>query len=209
MSPGGPGTLPPDRVTALARELDRQGRKLTAVDDAVAMLAEDVKTLVARAGPVESGPPLSWLLESDPDRAAMILDDLCKWLNEVYLWYPRAALPSCWLWHPPLIEELWWLRQAHAEAYGAAIRTVTRVADWHERHLPGVVVRIQAAYGDCELARHAADTSGDRRGRIPDLPMWAAAERIADAWVTRSIPDPTSGELTQAQVYDDEVSKRQ
>jgi hypothetical protein len=206
MTAGGP--LPADRVTAIARQQERLARRVQAIDDAVAQLATDVQTLVARSGPTDGGPPMAWLLQDDPGRASMILEDLAQWVLRVYLWYPRAALPSCWLWHPALVEELLCLRQAHAEAYGDGIRTVSKASDFHERYLPGVIARIASGYGDCELARHAADSGGDRRGQIPDLPLWAAADRVAHAWVTASIPDPTSQEIEQAQRYDDARSSR-
>ncbi len=37
---------------------------------------------------------------------------------------PTPWLSSCWLWHPEVIEELWWLRVAHADAYDPETRLV-------------------------------------------------------------------------------------
>lgn len=206
MTHGGP--LPPDRVTAVARELERTNRRVQAIDTAVAQLAADVQTLVARAGGTEGGPPMSWLLEDDPGRLAMMLEDLGQWVLRVYLWYPKTALPSCWMWHPALVEELLVLRQSHAEAFGEGVRSPVKAQDFHERYLPGVIARVGSAYADCELARHAPGAGGDRRGQCPDLPLWAAADRVAQSWVTRQFPDPTPQEITQAEIYDDDRSAR-
>ena len=85
-------------------------------------------------------------------------------MDAVYLRYRDADCPSCWLWHPEVVEELWWLRQAHADAYHPETGSWLRVGDWHDRQRPGVVRRLVRAVGSCELALHLTDPTAPRAG---------------------------------------------
>ena len=155
-------------VIALARAVDRAVRRVEALDTVVAQLAADV-TVLARALDTRTHPQggapgagdgpgvRSWLLADDPDQAVADLADLAVWMDAVYLRYRDATVPSCWLWHPEVVEELWWLRCAHADAYHPETGSWLRVGDWHERQRPGVVRRIIRAVGSCELALHVTD----------------------------------------------------
>ena len=95
------------------------------------------------------------------------------WLRRVYLRYADAALPSCWLWHPDVVEELWWLRQAHAEAFHPQTGSWRAVGDWHDRQRPNLVRRLRPLVNKCELSLHvpgsrtAAGPSADRAARGP------------------------------------------
>ncbi|MQA16651.1 MAG: AMP-binding protein [Pseudonocardiaceae bacterium] len=75
--------------------------------------------------------------------------------------HPGTALPSCWAWHPAVVEELWWLRNAHHDAYHGRTACWRDVGDWHDRQRPGVTARIRKAIADCELSRHI--NGGDAR----------------------------------------------
>lgn len=188
-------------LVAFGRALERTDRRVTTLDELMTQLATDVATLVARAGPDKGGPPTSWLLCNDPELAAEHLGDLIEWLPRVYLRYHGTFLPSCWLWHASVVEELWWLRQAHREAYAYGNRAVTKAGDWHDRALPGVTRRVRAAVGDCELSRHVV--GGDRTAVTPAVPLHVAAEHLADEWAgERSTPPPTFGELREAAGHD-------
>lgn len=196
------------RLRALGRSLDRTGRRIDGVEKLVLQLAADVATLAqfvqAGAGPDgESEEVLAlraWLLADDADRAAADLADLCAWLGRVYLRYPRTDLPTCWLWHPHAVEELWWLRRAHADAYNPEAGSWLRVGDWHDRQLPGVTRRLTEAIGACELALHL---SGERAAGTPRAVAFRdLAPAVAQTWTgsggRQPGPEPTRPQLDEA-----------
>lgn len=197
------------QLLALARSVDRTGRRVTALDKVVMQLAADVSALARHvsSGGASSGveqdqaPPVrSWLLADDPGQGATDLVDLCEWLARVYLRYPRTDLPSCWLWHPHTVEELWWLRRAHADAYDPETGSWLRVGDWHDRQLPGVTQRLVQAIGSCELALHLP---GQRAEGAPrPVPFADAAAFVAQTWTGSAGrepgPEPTAHQLDEA-----------
>jgi len=197
-------------VSALGRELERATRRLTAVealtgqlDLMLRQLAADIALLVPTPDETDdASPPVrSWLAGDDPAQACSDLADLIGWIDTVYRRYPGGALPSCWLWHPAVIEELWWLRHTHRGAYRGPGACWRDVADWHERHRPGVTRRITAALGDCELARHVP--GADRHHPTAPVPLAGAAAQVAERWSTnRGAPTPTPQQLTEADQHD-------
>lgn len=194
-----------DPVAALARQLERLQRAQALQEELLRGLAGDVSALVAQT-PAQHPPPSSWLLTTDPDEAAGILVWLVGWVRDVYLWYPGSRLPSCWLWHPTAIEELWWLAQAHREAYDPPTKSITRACEWHERFLPGVIRRLAGApYKDCELSRHLPGEDRDRT-RAGGAPLAHAHLAVATAWVDQQIPEPTPLDLAEATKVDDHRS---
>lgn len=226
-TPSGPGQGPgpvsgqgPDlNVLALSRVVDRTGRRVQRVEALLDDLAADVITLAARdrgvpaavgpeqaaeggtaTGSAEDGPQVrSWLLGTDPDQARADLSDLIGWLYRVYLRYDDAGLCSCWLWHPDMVEELWWLRRAHADAYDPEAGSWLRVADWHERHRPGVVKRVGPVVRRCELSLHAQGAELDRAADA--APLAVHTDQIATAWTTdpaRPVPLPSTVQLDEA-----------
>lgn len=185
------------QLTALGRVLDRALHRIEDVESLVRDLAADVEALNARAAAAQSTETAdrSWLLV-DSGQAGAVLADLLDWLGRVYLRYPGTALPSCWLWHPAVVEELWWLRQAHHDAYGAT-GSPAKIADWHDRHRPGVTRRVLSALRDCELALHQQPRAASA------VPLVGSADRIAEAWApSRTSPQPTPDELTDADQHD-------
>ena len=216
MAPTDPPTPPAvdPRVTALARETERTGRRVGALEALVRTLADQV-TALATAGPTPSpdrpGGPVdgddptghvrSWLLTDDEHLAVTDLTDLTEWLSAVYLHYAGAALPSCWAWHPAVVEELRWLREAHRTAYDPETGSWRDVGDWHDRQRPGVVKRVTAAVGACELALHAP---GGEQARPPAAaPLVHAAPQLAQHWATsHTSPEPTPDQLTAATQHD-------
>ncbi|MDQ3762170.1 MAG: hypothetical protein M3460_10910 [Actinomycetota bacterium] len=189
-------------VAALARQVERNARATATLEELLRGLAGDVAALVANA-PTQHPAPASWLLTIDPGEALETLEWLTRWVRDVYLWYPEARLPSCWMWHPAAIEELWWLAQAHREAYTPPTRSISKACEWHDRFRPGVVKRLNdAPYRDCDLSRHAADA--DRFRTMPaDSPLHSAARRIATEWIDgQHIPEPTPLEQSHANAID-------
>lgn len=194
-------------VVALGRSLARALRRIDAVDANLVQLANDVAAL--RGGDVtpsveSDGPPpvRSWLLATDAEQAVKDLGDLVDWVRRVYVRYARAQLSSCWLWHPEVIEELWWLRWAHADAYDPEQGSWLKAGDWHDRQRPGVERRVNGLLGKCSLSRHA-----DRNGRPADVtepgppPLAEHHAVVAAHWVaTRAAgPEPTDAVLVEAE----------
>jgi len=198
------------RVSALGRELERATRRLTAVealtgqlDLMLRQLAADIALLVPTPDETDdASPPVrSWLAGDDPAQACADLADLINWTAAVYVRYPGGALPSCWLWHPAVIEELWWLRHTHHGAYHGQSACWRDVADWHDRHRPGVTRRIAAALGDCELSRHLP--GADQHQPTGPVLLAAAAAQVAERWTAhRNTPTPTQQQLAEADQYD-------
>ena len=194
-----PGGGPAEQLAAVARDCERNNRKLGELKEMLDGLAAAVGQLAAQLAAPEQKRPPSWLDAGGPTAPGRVLDDLIGWLDRVYLRYPDAALPSCWLWHPWAVEELLWLRQAHHEAYDGPHASVARRADWHDRHRPGVARRMTERLGGCELLCHAEGGPAAHPPRRVPLP--AAAELIA-AWAADGLrttgPVPTGEQLTEA-----------
>lgn len=184
---------------ALGREVERHSRRLDRVEQLLRVLSEDVSGLRDTLAATEPDQPLTraWLLAEDPDQARADLADLTDWLQQVYSRYPDATLVSCWAWHPAVVEELCWLRQAHHDAYHGPHASPARAGDWHDRQRPGVTKRIRVWLRDCDLSRH--------RDPLPArvVPLAGSADRIAEAWTQRREPPaPTSEEVTEADTHD-------
>ena len=195
------------QTAALARSVERIGRRVSELDTHVRQIAADLAALAVRLPPAEGDEPSpvrAWLLADDPEQAVADLTDLIIWLGRVHLRYADAELPSCWLWHADVVEELWWLRNAHAEALDPERGSWQRVADWHDRQRPGVVRRIQKAVGMCELLLHAEGREATDPPR--NVPLASASDQIAYAWVTSgryaAPPMPTDEQLAVADPLD-------
>jgi hypothetical protein len=52
-----------------------------------------------------------------------------------------GLVPACWMHHPDLVAELSWLCQMWISIYRTPAGW-SRVGDWHDRYLPGVLARI-------------------------------------------------------------------
>ncbi|MGH3718319.1 MAG: hypothetical protein ACRDRI_05635 [Pseudonocardiaceae bacterium] len=203
------GDGPDPALVALGREVQRLTHahadavaRVEELTELLTQLATDVATLAARSAPDGDEAVRAWLLTSDPDLAQTDLDDLADWLARVYLRYPDAVLPSCWLWHPAAIEELRWLRCAHREAYHDKHGTWAKAGDWHDRYRPGVARRLAAAYGSCELREHAH--SGSQHRPAPTVALADLAPITARAWT--ATPDtpliPTDQQIREAEHHD-------
>lgn len=219
LGPSGAGIPADPAVLALAGLVERTGRRVEALDTLMAQLAADVAALAramdARTRPSSGAPGTgddgagvrSWLLADDHDQAVTDLADLAVWMDRVYLRYRDAAVPSCWLWHPEVIEELWWLRCAHADAYHPDTGSWLRAGDWHDRQRPGVVRRITRAVGSCELALHLTESNPGRLTGASSYvtapapaPLTTAVAQVAAVWVTDgSTPEPDAEQLAESE----------
>jgi hypothetical protein len=191
-------------VAGLAREVEAIRRALddTATAAELDRLAKVVTDLTAMVGPptdVDQAAVLSWLsAPADTDKTVAMLGDLIGWLATIYLRYADAArgLPECWLWHPDIVEELLWLQQAWADAYGES-GSVRAAGDWHDRLRPGVVRRITEYAKACSLENHLPDRAADAAA----VPVVEAAEPIALWWADARqdrAPAPTDGQMVEA-----------
>ncbi len=209
-------------LRALGREVERTGRRVGELDTLVRQLAADLAGLTRHLDgslpePGEEQVALggtgsgvrAWLLADDPQQSLEDLADLVGWLDRVYLAYPDAHLPTCWLWHPAVVEELWWLRCAHADAYHSETGSWLRAGDWHDRQRPNVVRRVRAAVNTCELSEHRPGYPGARASL--GAPLTSAAALIAE-WVAAGrpapAPEPTEPQLAEAeQVHRQEMDR--
>lgn len=187
---------PDPRFVALGQLVEAVMARLDDFERVIGDLATDVATLVARQAE-QDDPPWSWLLADERRNPAEVLEDLTAWLRRVYLHYPDTALPSCWMWHPWAVEELWCLRQAHAQAYASEALSTSRASDWHERLRPGVTRRLHDAISGCDLSEHLTDRQPP--GQQPDVPLGHHYGDVADAWAAnRDVPLPTAQQLADA-----------
>lgn len=210
-------------VRSLGRAVARALRRMERVDARVSELTQVITDLAVKLAPAEHPPDAppdgdramepgvrSWLLADDPAQADADLADLADWLWRVYLWWPDAALSSCWLWHPEVIEELWALRVAHADAYDPELGSSMRVTDWLERHRPGAARRVRNVLVKCELTRHIPFNGRPVEVTPPGPPALARhAPAVAAVWVAGAHldavratgPEPTPEVLAEAEHY--------
>jgi hypothetical protein len=208
----GNGTAPASAaaVAGLAREVEalrkavRSAGELHArVDELARLVAALGEQLATQHGPTARPAAPSWLdLPAELETARRVLADLTGWLETVYLRYPDAAagFPECWAWHPEVIEELLWCRQAWHAAYRDDTATATAAGDWHDRARPGVVRRIKTYAGTCSLEAHQPAEGGRLPGCGP-VPLVEALEPIAAWWTTHRdepAPEPTDEQLAAA-----------
>jgi protein involved in temperature-dependent protein secretion len=110
-------------LSALSRRVEEMGQLVT-------RLAEATTAAATTTGHADEG-AVSWidadLDPHDPSVAEAMLTRLAQWVTGVYLRYPDAKLPDCWLWHPEVVEELLWLHQAWLAAYAEGGRRCRRM----------------------------------------------------------------------------------
>jgi hypothetical protein len=199
-------------VESLRRLTDTQRGRLRTVEDQVGEVNERLRALattlsgfgeqLAELAADDGGPGrhTSWFEADNSAAAEYRLAELMNWLDLVYLRFPDAALPSCWLWHPTVVEELLWLRRSWLEAFTGRTAAVFRGADWHDRQRPGVIARIGALNGGmCSLDQHVRGAEQDRPSRT--VPIAGGRSPIAAWWVTDrdgEPPYPTAEQLVEA-----------
>lgn len=184
-------------VERLRRALAAVTAKVTEHDELIGVQAESIQDLT---GPRGTPPAVTSWIDMQPDEqdeARAQLNDLAAWVGRVYLRYSGAELPSCWMWHPDVVEELWWLYCCHTVAYRSRGGSWAKVATWHHTERPGVVARIRPAVGTCELSRHT-DTAFDRVDTGPrEAPLRRHLDLVAATWVERREPPAPDGEALE------------
>lgn len=180
-----------DRIAALAggvtgaeESAAAAHRAILGLNQAVTALTDQVKAL-GEAGTENGKKPKKsarryWLTATDPDAAAAELTALAEWVAAVYLRFPRVDLTDCWTWHETVVAELYALQQAWLEALDGETGSAARVVDWHERHRPGVVLRVRTELAECSLERHGP--TGNLAHRPPRVPGTGLAEEVARWW---------------------------
>jgi len=208
MSVNGQHPAPDPRTVALGREVERIARRQVSLDQEqaeldglVRRLAEDIAVLIPATDDEEPAGLRSWLATDNSAQARADLTELAEWIKRVYLRFSDASLPSCWAWHPAVVEELWWLSRAHQAAFEGSGASWREVGDWHDRQRPGVARRVRTALADCDLARHTAD--GDRQQPPPTAPLMQHLHQVAEHWSAhQATPTPTDQQLTDADQHD-------
>lgn len=189
-------------------DAEQQAARLQAALDqasaAITDLTEQAKVARGRSGP----PALSWL---DPQAVppgappgpptTEVLADLGAWLERVYARLPGPRLPSCWAFHPGVVDMLLALRMAHAEVYTGRTGTWEKVVAWHLRSRPDMAKRISDAIGRCELRQHVVGQPL-YQARDAAVPLAGFLDVVAAAWADRrETPDPTALMLAAADRY--------
>jgi hypothetical protein len=200
-------------LAALVERLERESaekhhkadQQLRHLATTTIMLGRKLDKLARKAKEKEDRPPsvISWLeLPKDAEpNADPMLQDLARWLFDVYQWWPDTELTGCWLWHPAVVEELLSLRYFHAAAYHGEDATAGKAMEFLERWRPGVVKRVNAMLQHCWLdeVRHRDPTSG----RV--VPLAAHVSLVAGAWRDRREPPvPTAEALADADRHERE-----
>lgn len=182
------------RVDGVVDRVAEVGAQVADLVRTVAQLSDAVTALSAK--PRTEAAPTWMLLPADPAAAGEVLDGLAGWMTAVYLRYSDAVvgLPECWCWHPDVVEELLWLMHAWISAYHGPRASVGLAGDWHDRHRPGVVRRVQARAGTCSRERHQWREGWDMApSGAPVVPAEPHLPVIAQWWGTardRPAPEP-------------------
>jgi hypothetical protein len=175
-----------DRFTSLAGTVDRHEKRLEDHKNGIKNLGEMVTKLNRKLADKddetdEGAPPprVCWLTLDNPVVAELVMQDLERWLHQVFIQYDRP-LPACWAWHPWMVEELLALRHAHWAAYRPKASEQAAI-DWHEKSLPGVVKRL----GGALEMDHGLDSHRDDAARLVPVPLPGSAASVAVAWANR------------------------
>jgi hypothetical protein len=197
----------------LGREIETLSRRVVSGEknqgrlaDLIEELATSVATLTARAGPESTEIPRSLLLlRGDPVLFRTLVDDLAVWLHAVYLRFEDATLTQCWWFHPDVVEELWWVRCAHREAFHPHRGGITQIADWHDRSRPHVAERVNRTLSGCELNLHLA--GGPRNHPAEPVPLSELndLDHLTEHWT--HTPDQPIEPTNEQQQRADEAEK--
>lgn len=194
-----------DKIHEVAGIVERLGRQQQQLDATVKRIAKRIfddnkKTQEQKEEEEEAPPPVfSWLAlpqEMEPE-ALQILTDLADWLARVYRRFPGSELPSCWMWHPWVIEELVTLWCLFEFAYHGEKPAPRLAADWLNQYRPNCVKRIAEKTRGCRLDKHPLPESNE-------VPLAAHLDLVAGVWAERrEVPPPSGAALVDAESYDD------
>ena len=164
--------------------------RVEALEGDVATIAEGYVALRAQRDPSRVR---SWLQEDDEEGARLTLEDVAGWVGQVWLQYPDGVLPECWLYHPPIIEELVAVMGAHRACFRKG-GTWQMFADWHARYRPAAAERIRRYAPSCTLDLHQPGEQFDP-AVVPTVPRLQDVSVVAAQWIstgTAPYPTPTS-----------------
>lgn len=117
--------------------------QLTAVADQVAALTTDDGPAPAVTAPV-------WH-DLTPDQHATQAADLADWVDGfLTVNYPHVPLRPCWPDHPAALWELSTLRAEWLRVYDRKNPDLPGALNWHDRYLPGIILRLRKILGDCK-----------------------------------------------------------
>ncbi len=200
-------------VERLKRQAAKSDAQVRSLARALKRLTDQVSAATPDSGQAQEEPAAaglaSWLMTTTFPEADTMMTALTAWLAAVYLRYPDSELPTCWAWHPDVVEELWWLCNAWLDAYTGAKASWQKVGDWHDRQRPNVVARLRgssrgapdrrpSAASRCHLGKHV-----DRAGEpAPAAPMPDLLPHVLAAWCSPDRaqwpPTPTPAQLAEA-----------
>ncbi len=142
-------TIDLSSTDGLRHMLEAQQADINALFDDVRDLADAVAGLadqLGNRGPDESArgtTPWCWR-DLSTEAAEALWTGLTEWVAWFRSRYPVAEqLPACWAQHPELVEELTALHAVWKAAYRDPDAHPTAPAEFHDRWLPGVLVRVK------------------------------------------------------------------
>ena len=162
--------------------------RVEALERDVATIAEAYVKLTSQRDPSRVR---SYLQEDDEESARLTLEDLAGWAAAVWVQYPDGQLPECWLYHPPIIEELVAVMGAHRACFRKG-GTWSQFADWHARLRPSAAERIRRYAPSCTLDLHQPGEQFDPAA-VTSVPRLQDISQVAAQWTeTGTSPYPTS-----------------
>lgn len=171
--------------------------RLLALEADVAVLAEGhlhhSEQLVALTSQRDPSRVRSYLQETDEESARLLLEDVAAWAGQVWVQYPDGRLPECWLYHPPIVEELVAVMGAHRACFRKG-GTWGQFADWHHRLRPAAAERIRKYAPSCAPSVHQPGEKFDAAA-VPVVPRTEDISSVAAHWITTGTapyPTPTS-----------------
>jgi hypothetical protein len=189
-----------EKAQGSADSANRAAARLSSVVGALGAMHQAERPARKDTG-AEAASVQSWLTITDPDAARVLFAELVDWLGMVYVRYPDGDLCDCWAWHPAVVTELLGLRAMWLAAHEGEKASAAAVMDWHERHRPGVVQRVDKWLRMCGLGNHTADKpAAYQPAHVPGAAM---VDDLAAWWActhgTTVAPSPAPGILAEAQ----------
>jgi hypothetical protein len=129
-------------IARLRSDLDDLANE--AIDTIAGVLAR-FEDLEARCDNRARTTPAAWCWRDlGPHAQTTLMTQLESWTAWLRHRYPLARrIPDCWAQHPELVEELTALWLAWQLAYQQPDPPLTAAADWHDRWLPGMLLRFE------------------------------------------------------------------
>lgn len=151
---------------------------------------EDALKILMEPNTMTENPSAWTALHNNPDQRKKYLAyvaDRWSWIVKTYV-APRAsgspgggahiylavAKADCWMYHPPVVEEVCALVAAWTEAYHRNSKPTSDPVNWHDRWLPNCIARIAdygiekcAMEGACIMTGETKGTPAHDNTRVP------------------------------------------